>query len=166
MSAIEYLCSAVSGVICTVSVQNFSSDNNRVDVSIDMDLAQSEKFPNLEQMRRIIKEFVPFYCNVSLIFYYSFRDTVGLVFREYHEDRYVLKDEDGSILLFSEVLEDYVSATKEENMGLLNDSYKENSNFLNDPLLLLTNNIFLNSLNGYDTITINGEVVDILTYNF
>ena len=166
MSAIEYLCSVVSGVLCTIEVSNFS-DNNQVNILIDMDSTVQKNFPNVEQLRRIVDEFVPFYCNVSLVFSYSFKDTFGIIIRErFEEDEYAVEENDNSDFLFSEVLEDEITSKREDSAGLLNDSYKENSNFLNDPRLLLTNNIFLNSCNGYDIITVNGVVVDTLTYNF
>ena len=112
-------------------------------------------------------EFVPFYCNVSLVFSYSFKDTFGIIIRErFEEDEYAVEENDNSDFLFSEVLEDEIISKREDSADILNDSYKENSNFLNNPRLLLTNNIFLNSCNGYDTITVNGVVVDTLTYNF
>ena len=166
ISAIEYLCSVVSGILCTVEMSRFS-ENNQVNVLIDMDNTVQKNFPNVEQLRRIVDEFVPFYCNVSLVFSYSFKDTFGIVIREQFEDNeYTISDKESPNFLFSEVLEDEITSKREDSADILNDSYKENSNFLNNPRLLLTNNIFLNSCNGYDTITINGVVIDTLAYNF
>lgn len=164
MSSIEYLCTVVSGILCTVNVQNFSS-NNRVDVIVDMDSTQSENFPNVEQMWRIIKEFIPFYCNVSLVFNYSFKDSFLVGFKEFVcSDNITTTYKENSTFKFSDKLEDEYSLTTKEHIDLFNGSIHENSNFLNSKIYTLTNNIFLNSCNGYDTIIINGETT-VNTYN-
>ena len=56
ISAIEYLCSVVSGIVCEVSTEHFS-ENNRVDIIIDMDYTTEVDFPSIEQLNRIVKEF-------------------------------------------------------------------------------------------------------------
>lgn len=163
MSVISYLCSVVSGVICTVSTEHFE-ENNRVDVLIDMDSNTQINFPSIEQLRRILKEFIPFYCNTTLVFSYVFMDTITLTLRDInHKDIQMFEDEEQTGLKIDEVLEDDVYIRGNENCVLNDVSYGENSNFLNSPILLLTNNIFLNSWNGYDTITVNG-VTTIKTY--
>ena len=80
---------------------------------------------------------------------------------------YVVNETQGLIpILIEDTLEEEeVTENKQENYSLYNNSVNENSNFLNNPRLKLTNNIFLNSFNGYDTITING-VTTIKMYNY
>lgn len=164
MSAISYLSTVISGVSCKVDLSYFQ-DNNQVNVLIDMDNSKENDFPSVEQLRRIVNEFVPFYCNVSLVFSYSFRDTFGITFRDFLEDEFYLSNKEPVGIYVSDVLEDEITIRTEDHIVLLNDSYTENSNFLNSTILTLTNNIFLNSCNGYDIITVNG-VIEERAYNY
>lgn len=165
MSAIEYLCSVVSGIVCNVDVSHFS-ENNQVNVMVDMDNNVRGDFPSVEQLLRIMDEFIPFYCNASLVFSYTFKESFEITMRDFVEGDYLFGEKDTSSVLFNDVLEDEVITSKEDSIGLLNNSYMENSNFLNDPRLYLTDNIFLNSCNGYDNIIVNDVIVDTITYNF
>ena len=166
ISAVDYLCSIISGVICTVDTSHFLEDY-RIDILLDMDTSIKDNFPSVEQLRRIVKEFVPFYCNTSLVFEYYFTDSFRVSLRDSGFRDYVVNETQGliSVLIEDTLEEEEVTENKQENYSLYNNSVNENSNFLNNPRLKLTNNIFLNSFNGYDTITING-VTTIKMYNY
>ena len=157
LSAIEYLCSIISGIRCTVDTSNFS-DNNRVNVVVDMDSNNTDNFPSVEQMWRILREFVPFYCNVSLVFSYKYQDTISVLFKDSNFLDVIYEEtNDSPKIVMADTLEDESRAKSDETFSFGRDLL-ENTNFLNSRKLYLNGNLFLNSWNGYDTITINGSM--------
>ena len=166
ISAVEYLCSVISGVSCTVDMSNFA-DNNKINLAIDMDFNLRDDFPNIKQLQRIVFEFVPFYCNVHYVFLYKFEDSFSISMADFG---WLDKVEDFNHRLIGiniEEKDEYeISQTFKDEYLVDNRSYQENTNFLNDPRLCLSNNITLNSWNGYDIIKVNGTVIDISTYDY
>lgn len=80
LDIIDYLVSIVSGVKSEVEVEEGTGDYTKgVRVYIDLDYDAGEvAFPDDEQMRRIIREFVPFYCDVTVVFQISYSDVASL----------------------------------------------------------------------------------------
>ena len=57
-----------------------------VTVRLEMDFALSDYFPNSEQFNRILTNFLPFYCDLTLVYYYVYSDENALIFREVEID--------------------------------------------------------------------------------
>ena len=58
----------------------------RVTVRLEMDFALSDYFPNSEQFHRILTNFLPFYCDLALVYSYVYSDENALIFREVEID--------------------------------------------------------------------------------
>lgn len=164
ISSVEYVCSVVSGVVCHVDVSNFK-ENNRLDVVVDMDTTNEKRFPSVEQLRRIVKEFVPFYCNVYIVFSFNFREDIRFIVKDSGIFDEILDRRKSSIYLNAQdLLEQEIKDQKlKESSGLFSDLY-ENTDFMDCDAYLLSENFCLSSDMGYDTIIINGKRT-INTYN-
>ena len=158
ISSIEYLCSVISGIVCEVDLSRFD-DNNKVNLIIDMDFDQSAKFPNMEQLKRVVKEFLPFYCNISYVLTYSFYDSTTLAMSDSRSDIVVHQgiDEISSISFIETKQEDVSQIVKPPESGIIDrDTLGKSNYYLNSPFLKLNEGIILNSYDGYDIITVNG----------
>ena len=163
VSSIEFLCSVTTGIQCNVDVSEFDK-NNFVNIYINMDYAKKDKLPSVEQLKRIAESFLPFYCTFTVSFLYVFYDSFAFALRDkFHFDE-IDEERNSSLgIVVDELFEEEVDSDTNDNSTLY-DNRHENSCFLNNARLTLNNNIYLNSLNGYDTIIKNGTKI-ISTYN-
>ena len=87
ITSIEYLTTVVSGIKTTITSSNtvsrfdtgdpfgvavFNSSENNMDVKLELDFDSSSnrgsEMPNREQLLRIVKEFLPFFCDATIIY--------------------------------------------------------------------------------------------------
>ena len=167
ISAIEYICSVISGAICNIEIDPKFSENKHINVVLNMDFDDKANSPSIEQLKRIVKEFIPFYCNVTMMFSYTFRDTLGITIRTRYNPVKVITEDSRNLLidLDTKYNEDNIIPSEKDTLRPNNQSLYEDSCFLNNPRLLLSNNIFLNSFSGYDKITIKGHTT-LRDYNY
>lgn len=67
-------------------------------VKLDMDFALSDYFPDTGQFKRILKNFVPFYVFLILVYSYVYSDEAGFTRKEYSFDNIVdTKEENGKL---------------------------------------------------------------------
>ena len=100
------------------------------------------------------------------MFSYTFKDTFNVRFIEtVVPNTFNFKNFSDAKILLDDKLEDEVEYSTLKESQSLGNELNENTNFLNSKSLTLSNNMTLNSANGYDTITLNGETT-IKTYNF
>lgn len=57
-----------------------------ITVRLEMDFSLSDYFPSSEQFRRILENFVPFYCDLALVYSYVYSDENAIIFREFNID--------------------------------------------------------------------------------
>ena len=75
ITAVEYLTSVVAGVKSTVELNEEFSENHTINVNIEMDYVDRQNdMPDQDQLLRIIGEFVPFYCDVLIVYIYIFEE--------------------------------------------------------------------------------------------
>lgn len=88
VEVIEYLSTIVSGVKSEIDVSDNFNEDFSVDVRLEMDIDSSTgSLPDRELLLRIIREFVPFYCVVTIIYLYTFSDNSN--FRSRDEEMYL-----------------------------------------------------------------------------
>ena len=167
VSAIEYICSVISGAICNIEIDPKFSENKHINVTLNVDFDDKDNSPSIEQLKRIVKEFIPFDCNVTMVFSYTFRDTIEITLRTRYTPFKVTTEEGRNLLidLDTKYTEDNIVPSEMEKLHPTNQSLYEDSCFLNNPRLLLSNNIFLNSFSGYDKIIVNGKTT-LRDYNY
>ena len=75
ITAVEYLTSVVAGVKSTVELNEEFSENHTINVNLEMDYVDHQNdMPDQDQLLRIIGEFVPFYCDVLIVYIYIFEE--------------------------------------------------------------------------------------------
>lgn len=73
MTSVQYLASLVSGVRSTISTDE--EDKHRINIRLEMDyLDENESLPADSQLYRIVREFVPFYCTLNIVYSYLYKE--------------------------------------------------------------------------------------------
>lgn len=91
ITSVEYLTALISGVKSSIKVSEAFKVDHAVDVILEMDYGteQSKELPDREQLLRIIKEFVPFFCNVTIIYSYFFNEEARVFIQDSYYSDYV-----------------------------------------------------------------------------
>lgn len=87
-TVIEYLTSIISDVKSEVIISPDFKENYHVDIRLEMDYDQqgARDLPDREQLLRIIKEFLPFFIEVTFIFSYLFYELAKIRAKEFSHD--------------------------------------------------------------------------------
>lgn len=75
LSVVEFVTSSLSGIKTTTNVSYDDFDNPLIDVKLEMDYSLGDYFPDVEQFTRLLENFIPFYCDMNLIYSYLFYET-------------------------------------------------------------------------------------------
>ena len=131
-TVIEYLTSIISDVKTDIVISPDFLNDYHVDLRLEMDYDQTgaRDLPDREQLLRIIKEFLPFFIEVTIIFVYLFYETAKLQARER--------------------LEDFVTEVRSEHSRLLSGNREGLFPTLNNFDLGLNNSIYLNESYYYN----------------
>lgn len=78
IKAVENVCAFISGIKTTTTVEN-EKDNSTVIVRLEMDTNLGEYVPNVNQLNRILRKFIPFYCDLSTIYSYVFYENAVIL---------------------------------------------------------------------------------------
>ena len=83
-TAVEYLTSIISGVKSTIEYDEEFSENRAINVRLEMDYeAEGNKgLPDTDQLLRIIQEYVPFFCDVLIVYVYLFSEACKVDFND------------------------------------------------------------------------------------
>lgn len=181
LSVIEFITSSLSGIKTTTEVVYDEEDNPLIEIRLEMDFNIGDYFPETEQFNKIIKNFLPFYCDAVLIYSYMFYEN-GIISVKEDTDTHItdVKDEVGEIRrfkgssVFGEIIigstpigfhtdymdsfEDHITEIPKEVCTLAPpvDSHTNNSNNL------LNSSFYTNGSHCFDIITVNGEKTTIL----
>ena len=87
-TVIEYLTSIISDVKSEVIISPDFKENYHIDIKLEMDYDQqgARDLPDREQLLRIIKEFLPFFIEVTFIFSYLFYELAKIQAKEFSHD--------------------------------------------------------------------------------
>lgn len=87
-TVIEYLTSIISDVKSEVIISPDFKENYHIDIRLEMDYDQqgARDLPDREQLLRIIKEFLPFFIEVTFIFSYPFYELAKIQAKEFSHD--------------------------------------------------------------------------------
>ena len=99
LSVVEFITSSISGIRTFTEVVYDEKDDPTINVKLEMDYSLGDYFPESEQLKRLLENFVPFYSDLVIIYYYVFNENQTLLSKDY-EDFINIKDkkeEDGKI---------------------------------------------------------------------
>lgn len=131
-TVIEYLTSIISDVKTDIVISPDFLNDYHIDLKLEMDYDQTgaRDLPDREQLLRIIKEFLPFFIEVTIVFVYMFYESAKLQGRESFED--------------------YVTEVRSEHSRLLSGNKEGLFPTLNNFDLGLNKSIYLNESYYYD----------------
>lgn len=72
LDVVEFIVSSLSGIKTSTEVTYDDYDNPIVTVRLEMDFSMTDYFPNTEQFKRILENFIPFYCDPYMIYSYVY----------------------------------------------------------------------------------------------
>lgn len=82
ISVIEYVATTLSGVKVDIDL-NYTADRSLIEVVIDVtSKASGDRFPDVEQFRRILRNFIPFYFEFLLVYYHVYADYAEFALRD------------------------------------------------------------------------------------
>lgn len=183
LSVIEFITSSLSGIKTSTNVEYDDFDNPSVEIRFEMDYNLDGYFPNSEQFDKLLDNFIPFYCDKTILYTYMFYEYQRLTVKD-NGDEYLFNDvvEDGGSFslrnpfitetnaLFGEaifgkavfgVLKDYLDT----HIDNITDVKTVEEGILKIPVDTLTNknynllngSFFTNGASSYDIITIDGR---------
>lgn len=82
LSAVEFITSSISGIKTSTDVVYDENDDPTINVRLEMDYSLSDYFPESEQLKRLLENFVPFYSDLVIIYSYIFFESKTLYNRE------------------------------------------------------------------------------------
>lgn len=94
LDVIEFIVSSLTGIKTETEVSYDQFENPLVTVKLEMDFAVTDYFPDSEQFERILRKFIPFYCDAVLIYAYVYFEDVKIKAREYLLDELTTFAED------------------------------------------------------------------------
>lgn len=74
LSAIDFISSSIAGVKTSTEVTYDEQDNPNVAIRLEMDYTLGNYFPEVSQFLRLLENFVPFYCNLGILYSYFFQE--------------------------------------------------------------------------------------------
>lgn len=75
LNAIDYIATSVTGVEASSEVVTHDEDNScDVTVTLRVNSNRLKYFPNSDQFRRIMEHFIPFYCNLFIVYSYYYEE--------------------------------------------------------------------------------------------
>lgn len=182
LDVVEFITTSLSGVKSSIELTYDSKYNPYVNVKFEMDYNIGGYFPDNEQFNKLLKHFIPFYCDTTMVYSYLFYETQKL---SASDDSYIILKED----LFQEkAIFRSKNLYAEENTAILGqavfnkaifgmsgidaDEYEDHvhdtkieegsfaspvDSLLNDRYNLLNDSFYTNGVHCFDTITIGGE---------
>lgn len=82
LSVVEFISSSISGIKTSTEIAYDSNDNPIIDVILEMDYNIGDYFPDVEQFKRLLKSFMPFYCDMLLVYSYLFYESTVLTAKD------------------------------------------------------------------------------------
>ena len=87
LDVVEFIVSSLSGIKTSTEITYDDFDNPIVTVRLEMDFSMTDYFPNTEQFKRILENFIPFYCDPYMIYSYVYYVYGQLYGEDYEFDK-------------------------------------------------------------------------------
>lgn len=79
LSVIDLITSSISGIKSSSDVDYDEHENPTINVRFEMDYSTGMYFPETGQFARLLEKFIPFYCDINVLYSYMFYDSSVLV---------------------------------------------------------------------------------------
>lgn len=75
LSVVEFITSSLTGVKTSTEVEYDELDNPTINVRLEMDYTLDDYLPDSAQFTRLLRYFIPFYCDLVLMYSYLFHES-------------------------------------------------------------------------------------------
>lgn len=162
-SVIEYLSSIITGSSVTFDKDPDFDTNFQANIGVDMDSSLEKDFPDVVQLRRIMKDFLPFFVDLAVTLSYHFEEIFKIAMSDMYDSMKIWeKTTSTPKVYFIEHFEDKVQSNEKVDSRSLNP-LTELGGVLTSMVYSLNDNFWLSEVNGYDIITVDGK--ETLIYN-
>ncbi len=151
-SAVEFMSNVVSGVKCELDTSNIEE---HLIVRLVMDMNNSSRFPNLQQMERIVKEFIPFYLTTLIMYSYLFIEEIKLFPTDPDFADFIsfYNGDETAITKFRELLSsDSIAFNSGVESIMPRFTHPDDSCMIGSTFCTLNSHFSLNDISGYDII--------------
>ena len=155
LSVVEFITSSLTGIRTTSYLD--VEEEDKINVKLEMDFSLGDYFPEATQLSRLLGNFMPFYCELELIYSYLFRDAGSIHGEEsYNYFDIIRKEQDESSLLDTKVTDNLVvRGVGDENISV---SVPSDNSCLNRISNTLNNGFCTNALYSYDILHRDGSL--------
>lgn len=183
LSVVEFITSSLSGIKTSSEIVYDENGDSSVNVRLEMDYNIGDYFPEADQFKRLLENFVPFYCDIVILYSYLFYESQVITCKDDYNFLTILdsKEESGSFKLMKELENPELSAvlgeaiigksifgTKKEHYDSFEDHIKSIYQFegilkstvdtlTNKRYNTLNNRFYTNGVSSYDIITVGGK---------
>lgn len=181
LGVVEFITSSLSGVKVSTDIV-YEDDTPTINVKLEMDYKLGDYFPDSNQFNRLLENFIPFYCDVAILYSYFFHDSQSIFIDSDYYDTLIdfseenlsvssigVQPENTSVLnllvLGESVLGiggenadkfyDIITENLEENINLVNSQFDFVA-LTNNSSFTLNNNFCTTTMSCYDKITVDG----------
>ena len=131
LSVIEFITSSISGIKASTEVEYDLYDNPLVNIILEMDFNIGDYYPDIEQFKRLIQNFIPFYCDLYMFYSYLFYESQVLVAKEYVDTLKISNNIEETVSIIHGKSNIYYSQLNNE-LRLLNSTLILNESYLSD----------------------------------
>lgn len=163
LTSVEYLTALISGVKSSVKVSDTFKTDHAVDVILEMDYGaeQSKELPDREQLLRIVREFVPFFCNVTIVYAYFFDENVRVYVQDnYYQD--LITYTTGEQAVISSIEEELTKKMQYSALEDRNTIFVDYNSIIGSFDSVLNDTFVLNNISSYDIIKKAGEEDEVI----
>lgn len=155
LSVIEFITSSLTGIKTSSFVEYDEQENPTVGVRLEMDYNIGDYFPEAGQFSRLLKNFVPFYCNLNLIYSYLFYENSAIFGKEDGFECNIsdLKQENASVKV-EDMEAKAVVSTSDDSLAMYSPPVNSGTNRLNN---VLSGSFYTNGFYSYDIIKTDGS---------
>lgn len=160
LSVVEFITASLTGIKTSSFVEYDKEENPTVGVRLEMDYNIGDYFPKAHQFSRLLKNFVPFYCNLNLIYSYLF-DEGGSVHGEDYGFELNITDvkQEGAEVKTEDKEVKSVNILSDDLIGMFVPRVNSATNRLNNTL---NESFYTNALYSYDIIRRNDGSTEIV----
>lgn len=96
LEVVEFITSAVSGIKPLPEIKYDEKENPLVEVKLEMDYNIGNYFPEIDQLKKLLRNFIPFYCDLEIYYTYMFYDSTALKMVDDVDLSFTLTDKDSA----------------------------------------------------------------------
>lgn len=126
LNSVDYVCTSLSGIKTLTDVSYDDFGNPLVTVKLEMDFNIGDFVPETTQLHRILEKFIPFYCDLLIVYSYLFYETGNLSVSDKHFMNIIDTKNEKSYIIFGQGERYFPMITESTSTKVLNSTFMTN----------------------------------------